>query len=123
VPAGPIPGLSRYVTIAAVGAALFGAWVVLGRARSYVVQIDWAWTGDLATGAEVLVDGAVVGTLEPVSGRPLRGFEVGKGAHVVTLRGGPCEARPDTVTLGPSRIAVLMADVEERYTGCVVFFR
>ena len=123
MPAAALPGLRRYVTIAAVGAVLFGAWLVLGRARSYVVQIDWAWTGGLATGSEVLVDGVVVGTLEPMGRRPVRGFEVGKGTHEVTLRGGPCETRPDTVTVGTGRIAVLMADVEERYTGCIVFFR
>ncbi|NJD18106.1 MAG: hypothetical protein FIA95_02310 [Gemmatimonadetes bacterium] len=111
------------MTIAVVGAVLFGAWLVLGRARSYVIQIDWAWTGDLATGAEVLVDGVVVGTLEPMRRRPVRGFEVEKGTHVVTLRGGPCETRPDTVAVGPGRIAVLMADVDERSTGCFVFFR
>ena len=116
-------GLRRYVTITAVGAALFSVWLVLGRGRSYVVQIDWGWAGDLTTGAEVLVDGAVVGKLEPTGRRPVRGFEVAKGTHVVTLGGGPCDVRPDTVTLGPERIAVLMADVEERHTGCIVFFR
>jgi hypothetical protein len=116
-------GLRRYLTIAAVGAVLFSLWLLLGRGRSYVVQIDWAWAGDMATGSEVVVDGAVVGKLEPTGRRPVRGFEVEKGTHVVALKGGPCESRPDTVTLGPSRIAVLMADIEERYSGCVVFFR
>jgi len=41
----------------------------------------------------------------------------------VILMGGPCETRPDTVTLGPSRTVVLIADLEERWSGCVVFFR
>ena len=116
-------GLRWYAALAIVGALCFGLWVLLGGAPGYVVQIDWAWTGDLATGSEVLVDGMVVGKLEPMGRRPVRGFEVPKGTHEVTLRGGPCTARPDTVTLGPSRTAVLMADVEERFSGCIVFFR
>ncbi len=38
-----------------------------------------------------------------------------------------CETRPEQVALGPSRIAILTADFEERMSagsmGCVVFFR
>lgn len=116
-------GLRWYAWAGVVFALLFVLWVALGGAPGYVVQIDWGWTGDLATGSEVLVDGVVVGKLEPMGRRPVRGFEVEKGTHEVTLRGGPCTARPDTVTLGPSRTAVLMADLEERASGCIVFFR
>jgi hypothetical protein len=116
-------GLRWYAALAVVGALLFGFWVLLGGAPGYVIQIDYAWTGDIMVGAEVVIDGVVVGKLEPVGGRPVRGFEVEKGTHEVSLRGGPCRTRPDTVTVGPPRTAVLMADLDERYSGCIVFFR
>ncbi len=112
-----------YAALAVVCVILFVLWVAMGGAPGHVVQIDWGWAGDLATGAEVVVDGAVVGTLEPMGRRPVRGFEVGKGAHEVTLRGGPCAARPDTVRLGPPRTAVMMLDVDERMSGCLLSFR
>lgn len=116
-------GLRWYAALAVVGVILFGLWILMGGAPGYVIQIDYAWAGDMAAGSEVLVDGVVVGKLEPMGGRPVRGFEVEKGSHVVTLKGGPCATRPDTVVVGPPRIAVLMADLEERLSGCVVFFR
>jgi len=116
-------GLRWYAALAVVFVILFALWVLMGGAPGYVVQIDYAWTGDLMVGADVVIDDVVVGKLEPVGGRPVRGFEVEKGTHVVTLRGGTGETRPETVVVGPARTAVLMADFEERYTGCVVFFR
>lgn len=119
----PLRGPRWYAALAVAAALLWGAWVMLGGAPGHVIQIDWAWAGDLAAGAEVVVDGAVVGRLEKVGGRPVTGFEVEPGTHEVTLRGGPCRARPDTVTLGPVRTVVLMADVDDRVTGCFLFFR
>ena len=116
-------GLRWYAAVAVVFVIMFALWTLMGGAPGYVIQIDYAWAGDMAAGSDVLVDGVVVGKLEPVGRRPVRGFEVEKGTHVVTLRGGPCETRPDTVTVGPPRTAVLMADFEERFTGCIVFFR
>lgn len=112
-----------YAALGVAGVIVFVIWVVAGGAPGYVIQVDYAFTGDIMVGADVVVDDVVVGKLEPIRGRPVRGFEVEKGTHVVTLKGGPCEARPDTVTLGPSRTAVLIADIEERFSGCFVFFR
>ncbi|MDP2956409.1 MAG: hypothetical protein Q8N53_08300 [Longimicrobiales bacterium] len=112
-----------YAAVAVVFVIMFALWTLMGGAPGYVIQIDYAWTGDMMVGADVVVDGVVVGKLEPYNGRPVHGFEVEKGTHVVTLKGGPCETRPDTVTVGPPRTAVLMADLEERFSGCIVFFR
>lgn len=116
-------GLRWYAALAVVFVILFILWVVWGGAPGHVIQIDYDWTGDVMVGADVVIDGVVVGTLEPVRGRPVRGFEVEKGTHVVTLRGGPCQTRPATVTVGPPRTAVLLADLQERSGGCFVFFR
>jgi len=68
------------------------------------------------------VDGEVVGTLEGPGRRRVVGFELDAGEHTVDVRSGNCSSRPDTVTLGPSRIAVLVLDFEERYSGCYVYF-
>ena len=116
-------GLRWYAALSIALVIVSILWIVLGGGPSHVIQIDFAWTGDLMVGADVVIDGATVGKLEPVGGRPIRGFEVEKGTHVVTLEGGPCETRPETVTVGPPRTAVLMADLEERSGGCRVFFR
>lgn len=115
-------GLRWYAALGVAGVILFVIWMLAGGAPGYVIQIDYAFTGGVMDGADVVVDDVVVGKLEPLHGRPVRGFEVGKGTHVVTLRGGPCETRPDTVTLGPVRTAVLIADVEERFSGCFAYF-
>ena len=112
-----------YASLGVAGVILFVLWTLAGGGPGYVIQIDYGFTGDMMVGADVVVDDVVLGKLEPVGGRPVRGFEVEKGTHVVTLRGGPCQTRPDTVTLGPVRTAVLVADLEERFSGCFVFFR
>jgi len=112
-----------YASLAVTGVILFGLWILLGGGPKHVIQIDFAWTGDVMVGADVLVDGTVVGQLEPVGRRPVIGFVVEPGTHVVTLAGGGCETRPDTVTLGSPRTAVLMLDMEERFSGCYAFFR
>ncbi len=86
---------------------LFLLWRGYAGWPSYIVQIDYQWAADLVEGAEVLVDGEVVGKLERLGRRTVNGFEVAKGEHVVDLRLPDCETRPEKVTLGPSRIVVL----------------
>ncbi len=98
-------------------------WLYTG-GPTYVIQVDYQWIHEFADSAEVVVDGRVVGTLKfDPRARPVRGFEVEPGEHVVELRTRRCEARPETVTVGPSRITVLLADLDERSTGCYLFFR
>ena len=116
-----------YASLAVAGAILFGLWYFMGGAPGYVIQIDYQWTGDLVAGAEVVIDGQVVGKLEPVGTRPVIGYEVEAGTHVVDLRTDGCVVRPETVTVGPPRLKILMADMEDRAGmgrwGCLVFFR
>lgn len=105
-------------------ALIIAGWWLYSGGPSYVIQIDYRWVGDFADSAEVVVDGEVVGVLEFDSrGRPVRGFEVEPGRHVVELRTRYCDARPDTVELGETRLAILMADFDENLRGCYVFFR
>lgn len=110
--------------LAIAGVIVVILWWLYTGGPTYVIQIDYQWIGELADSAEMVIDGQVVGTLEfDPRGRPVRGFEVEPGQHVVELRTRQCDARADTVTLGPSRIAVILADFDERSTGCYVFFR
>jgi hypothetical protein len=106
---------------------LFLLWRVWAGPPSYILQIDYQWAADFVEGAEVLVDGEAVGTLERLRNRPVNGFEVTGGEHTVELRTPNCTSRPEKVTMGPARIVVLNADFEDRMgagrMGCRVFFR
>jgi hypothetical protein len=118
----------RYYAAGAIAVALiFVLWRAYAGGPSYVVQIDYQWAADFVEGAEVLVDGEAVGTLAKLGRRYVNGFKVARGDHTVELRTPNCETRSEPVTLGPSRIAVLTADFEDRIgagtMGCVVFFR
>ena len=100
-----------------------GWWLYTG-GPGYVVQIDYRWVGEFADSGEVVIDGQVVGVLEfDPRGRSVQGFEVEPGTHVVELRTRQCAARPDTVELGETRLVILMADFDESFRGCYVFFR
>lgn len=118
----------RYYAAGAVAVVvLFLLWRAYAGGPSYIVQIDYQWAAPMAEGAEVLVDGEVVGTLEKLGRRYVNGFEVAGGEHTVELRPPDCGGRPEQVTLGPSRMVVLVADFQEGFSSgawrCVVFFR
>ena len=105
-------------------AIVVGLWWIYTGGPSYVIQIDHQWIHEFADSAEVVIDGEVVGVLEyDPRARPVRGFEVEPGEHVVELRTRQCDARPETVTLGTSRLAVIIADIEESGGGCYILFR
>ena len=110
-----------YLAIAAV--IVVAAWWLYTGGPSYILQVDYQWIGDLADSADVVIDGAVVGHLSfDPRGRPVQGFEVTPGEHVVELRTRPCRARPEPVTVGPGRITVVVADLLESSGGCTVVF-
>jgi hypothetical protein len=108
-----------------VGAGLVIAWVVASGGASYLIQVDYSWTGDMLEGAEVVIDGEVVGTLEPIGRQRVTGFRVERGEHVVSVRSADCRGRPERVESGPStRRIVFMADIQEALAAdgyrCVV---
>lgn len=112
-----------YAALAVAGAVVLALWWAYTGGPSYVLQIDYAFTGDLVEGAEVMVDDVVVGTLEGIGRQRVVGFKLEAGDHTVVIRSEECSGRPESVTLGPSRIHVLVLDFEERFSGCEVFFR
>lgn len=91
-------------------------WRAAGGGSTYVVQIEFGMAPDFLTGAEVVVDGNVVGTLERYRRRTLNGFEVSEGDHTVEVRKDGCPGEPTRVTAGFGGTVVrLMAEPGERY--------
>ena len=111
-------------SLAVAAALVVGLWWLYSGGPGYVIQIDYQWIGEFADGAEVVIDGAVVDTLSwDPRGRPVRGYSVEAGEHVVDIRTERCESRPETVQVEASRINILLADFEDRMSGCYLFFR
>ena len=68
--------------------------------RGYVVRIDFTFAIPEAIGAEVLLDGEVMDTLQMLRRQPINGIRVEKGGHVVELRSEDCGGRPMEVIPG-----------------------
>ncbi len=114
-------GLRWRAAWAVVTFLFIGAWWYASGGPSYILQIDYSWTGDMIRGADVILDGEVIGTLEPVTGnQPVTGFKIEKGEHTVTVRHEDCTGRPETFTAGSGgRRILFMADIDERFEGGV----
>jgi hypothetical protein len=56
-----------------------------------------------------------VGTLELLHGKPVNGFRVEKGEHVVSVRSEDCNGRPERVDTRDGRLFLLMADLKEGF--------
>ncbi|MEQ1854990.1 MAG: hypothetical protein ABL963_00890 [Longimicrobiales bacterium] len=110
---------------ALVGAGFIVAWVWIAGGTRHLIQIDFRWGGTFLEGAQVEVDGVVVGTLQRY-GRSnySTGFEVEPGEHVIRVLREDCEGTPKTVRIGgeDGRLRMLIADVEEGY-NCRVLLR
>lgn len=94
-----------------------GGWWLASGGPSYLLQVDYSWTGGVIEGAEVVLDGEVIGMLERVSGnQPVTGFYVEKGEHVVSVRNEECNGRPERFTAdSKSRRILFMADLQEGF--------
>jgi hypothetical protein len=100
-----------------VGTALVLMWIFASGGADRIIQIDYSWTGGQIEGAEVMIDGEVVGTLELLHGQPVNGFRVEKGKHVVSVRTEDCAGRPERVDTSNGRLFLLMADLKEGFVG------
>lgn len=115
----PRRGLSwRAASFVAV-AVVMVLWRLAAGNPGQVIQIEFGVDPEVFTGAEVVVDGQVVGTLERLGNRTLNGFEVDEGLREVALRKGGFTSAPTMVDVGgfgagPRR---LVAEVEDRYVG------
>ena len=110
-------GLRWRAALMVVGAALVVMWILATGGADRIIQIDYSWTGDQIEGAEVVIDGEVVGTLERLHGQPVNGFRVDKGEHVVSVRNEDCNGRPERVDTSDGRLFLFMADLKEGFVG------
>jgi hypothetical protein len=118
----PMPGAMRglrwRLAFAVVGLALVGMWWMASGGPSHILQIDHSWAGGMLIGAEVVLDGEVIGTLERRSGQMVTGFRVERGEHEVLVRSEQCEGRPESFVADLShRRVVFMAEVQEGFSG------
>ena len=108
-------------------AALVVLWRACAGGPSTYVQIEFGMDPEYLTGARVVIDGEVVGTLERLRGRTLNGFPVDEGDHTVEVRREGCTSETARVTTGFGGTTVrLMAEPAEAVSpedgsyGCVV---
>jgi hypothetical protein len=88
------------VATLAVGALLAALWFGFGGGKSAVILFDFSISPRDFEGAEVIIDGEVVGTLKRMGNRLQTGFRVADGEHVVTLRHPEFLVRQTKVTSG-----------------------
>jgi len=119
----PLRSLQWRAALSIVGALLVLAWVFASGGPGYVVQIDYNWTRDFLDSAVVEIDGDSIGILQRY-GRSqfITGFDVEPGTHTVRVLKEGCESPSDTVEVSAqgSRIAILMADVDDGFRCRVV---
>jgi len=91
----------------------------------YIVQIQFGLDPDALVGAEVVIDGAVVGVLERRDSRTVNGFPVEEGDHTAELRLPGCESERTRFTSGfgggrASLVASPQTRLEGTETVCVL---
>ena len=74
----------------------------------YVIQVQFGMDPEFLTGAEVVIDGTVAGTLGRIGSRTVNGFEVEEGEHTVEVRREGCEADPVRITSGFGGTTVML---------------
>jgi hypothetical protein len=67
---------------------------------AYVVQIQFGIAPEVLAGAEVVIDGEVVGILQRHGDRTVSGFAVEEGDHTAELRLPGCESERTRFTSG-----------------------
>jgi len=71
-------------------------WYSASSGRGYLLRVDFSFTPE-AIGAEVVVDGEVIDTLEVLRRQLINGVRVPRGEHVVVIRSERCVGTPLTV--------------------------
>jgi hypothetical protein len=88
----------RWRAALAVGGAVVAwmTWVAIG-GGTHIIQIEFGIDPETLVGAEVVVNGEVVGTLQRPRARTVNGFEVEPGVYSVELRLEGFGSSPHTV--------------------------
>lgn len=91
--------LWRVAAVAAVVIVVI-LWRSCAGGPAYTVQIYFGRDPEILAGAEVVIDGEVVGVLERHGNRTVSGFAVDEGDHTAELRLPGCESEPARFTSG-----------------------
>lgn len=93
-------GLAWRVATVATVAILIILWRSCVVGPAYVVQIEFGMAPEVLAGAEVVIDGEVVGMLKRHGNRTVSGFPVEEGDHTAELRLPGCESERARFTSG-----------------------
>ena len=106
----------RFAAIAA-GVVVIGLFLLMGGSfgQPEIIQLDFGMYPELLEGAQVEIDGKVVGTLESTGQATRAGFKVEKGRHVVRVLHPEIAAADIEVELKTGEKARVLLDLEERY--------
>ena len=102
-------GLAWRVAAVAVVAILVVLWRSCVAGPAYIVQIQFGMNPEVLAGAEVVIDGEVVGVLKRHGNRTVSGFPVEEGDHTAELRLPGCESERARFTsgFGGARVTLL----------------
>ena len=102
-------GLIWRVSAVATVAIFIILWRSCVGGPAYVVQVQFGIAPEVLAGAEVVIDGAVVGVLEQHGNRFVSGFRVEEGDHTAELRLPGCESERARFTsgFGGARVTLL----------------
>jgi len=95
------------IRVALIGAGILTTLIYLalggrfGPGNNGAIQIEYGMYPEEFQGAEVLIDGAVAGTLKPFGSATRTGFEVQAGEHVVRIRHPKFASRERKVQIKP----------------------
>jgi len=109
--------MSGYPLRLAIGAALaiVGIFIWSSFASKQKIVIHWAMI-DQAEGANVMVDGEVVGQLKLFGQNPTTAFEIEDGQHEIRVEIPGLKSEPKTInTDAPGQSVDLWLEFEERY--------
>ena len=93
-------GLTWRVAAVATVAILVILWRSCVAGPAYIVQIQFGMAPKVLAGADVVIDGEVVGILEQHGNRTVSGFRVEEGDHTAELRLPGCESERARFTSG-----------------------
>jgi len=82
-----------------------------------VIQLDYSMYPEMLEGAQVEIDGKVVGALERTGQTTRAGFKVKKGRHVVRVLHPEFPAEDIEIEVRPGEKVRVLLDMVERYDG------
>jgi hypothetical protein len=106
----------RFAAIAA-GVVVLGLYLLLGGSlgQPEVIQLDYSMYPDQLEGAQVEIDGRVVGKLEATGQTSRSGFEVQQGRHVVRVLHPEIPAEEIALDVRKGEKVRLLLDLVARY--------